>query len=180
MTEHPGAASPSSGPNAQVITDRTASDARTRSRWWVHLALIASVLVALVPLLLFGVNDRVTIHVVIACFFLALVIVHTLGSDGIPLARLTRQLATWDSQARQRRLAVSASVLSFLVLNVLASGIWDLANGRSIGIIGIIGISLPGHRLYLAWHRLSSLLLLLYLIVHVIRRRNRLRRSRIR
>lgn len=176
MTEHPGAASPSSGPNAQVITDRTASDARTRSRWWVHLALIASVLVALVPLLLFGVNDRVTIHVVIACFFLALVIVH-LGQRRHTLARLTRQLATWDSQARQRRLAVSASVLSFLVLNVLASGIWDLASGRSIGIIGI---PLPGHRLYLAWHRLSGLLLLLYLIVHVIRRRKRLRRSRIR
>ena len=176
MTEHPGAASPSSGPNAHVITDRTASDARTRSRWWVHLALIASVLVALVPLLLFGVNDRVTIHVVIACFFLALVIVH-LGQRRHTLARLTRQLATWGSRARQRRMAVSASVLSFLVLNVLASGIWDLANGRSIGIIGI---SLPGHRLYLAWHRLSSLLLLLYLIVHVIRRRKRLRRSRIR
>ena len=176
MTEHPGAASPSSGPNAQVITDRTASDARTRSRWWVHLALIASVLLALVPLLLFGVNDRVTIHVVIACFFLALVIVH-LGQRRHTLARLTRQLATWGSRARQRRLAVSASVLSFLVLNVLASGIWDLASGRSIGIIGI---PLPGHRLYLAWHRLSGLLLLLYLILHVIRRPKRLRRSRIR
>ncbi len=176
MTEHPGAASPSSAPNAQVITDRTASDARTRSRWWVHLTLIASLLVALVPMLLFGINDRVTIHVVIACFFLALVIVH-LGQRRHTLARLTRQLATWGSQARQRRLAVSAGVLGFLVLNVLVSGIWDLSSGHSIGTFTI---PLPGHTLYLAWHKLSSLLLLLYLIVHVIRRRKRLRISRIR
>jgi hypothetical protein len=57
---------------------------------------------------------------------------------------------------------------------VLVSGIWDLTSGRNIGI------HLPGNGLYLGWHTLSSLLLLLYLIVHVIRRRKRLRRSHIR
>lgn len=130
MTENPGGDSRSSAPAAQVITDQPASDTRSRSRWWVHLALIASCLVALVPLLLFNVNDRITIHVVIACFFLALVIVH-LGQRRHTVARLARQFATWGSRTRRRRLAISASVLVFLVLNVLASGIWDFASGRN-------------------------------------------------
>jgi hypothetical protein len=78
-----------------------AARSRSRSRWWVHLALIASFLVALVPLLLFSVNDRITIHVVIACFFLALVIVH-LGQRRHTLARLARQLTAWGSRARRR------------------------------------------------------------------------------
>jgi hypothetical protein len=173
MTENPGGDSLSSAPAAQVITDQPASDARSRSRWWVHLALIASFLVALVPLLLFNVNDRITIHVVIACFFLTLVIVH-LGQRRHTVARLARQLATWGSRTRRRRLAISASVLVFLVLNVLASGIWDFASGRNNRI------PLPGLRNFIGWHPLSSVLLLLYLIAHVIRRRKRLRRSIIR
>lgn len=170
ITETPGGDSPSGVPAARVVTDRTASDAGVRARWWVHLALIASFLVALVPLLLFSVNDRITIHVVIACFFLALVIVH-LGQRRHTVARLARQLAAWGSRARRRRLALSASVLVFLVLNVLASGIWDFASGRNNRI------PLPGLRHFIGWHSLSSVLLLLYLIAHVIRRRKRLRRS---
>ena len=46
MTENPGGESPSSAPAAQVITDQPASDARSRSRWWM-LVLIASFLAAL-------------------------------------------------------------------------------------------------------------------------------------
>jgi hypothetical protein len=172
-TEKAGGDSPSDVPAAQVVTDRTASDARSRSRWWVHLTLVASFLLALVPLLLFSVNDRVTIHVLIACFFLALVIVH-LGQRRRTIARLARQFAAWGSRARRRRLAISDSVLVFLVLNVLASGIWDLASGRNNRI------PLPGLRHFIGWHPLSSVLLLLYLIAHVIRRRARLRRSLIR
>ena len=49
---------------------------RARSRWAIHLALLVTVIVALVPLLLFGVSPRVTVHVVIACVFLGLVVVH--------------------------------------------------------------------------------------------------------
>jgi hypothetical protein len=39
---------------------------------------------------------------------------------------------------------------------------------------------LPGIQLFVGWHLLSSVLLLLYLVVHVLRRRKRLRRSLIR
>jgi hypothetical protein len=173
ITVGAGGGSPSGVPAAPVAADRGAGDARSRSRWGVHLALIASFVLALVPLLLFGAGDRVTIHVVIACFFLALLIVH-LGQRGRTIARLARQLAAWGSRARRRRLAISDSVLVFLVLNVLASGIWDFASGRNNRI------PLPGLRHFMGWHPLSSVLLLLYLIAHVMRRRARLRRSLIR
>jgi hypothetical protein len=173
ITETPGGDSSSGVPAARVVTDRTASNARARARWRVHLALIASFLVALVPLFLFSVNDRITIHLVIACFFLALVIVH-IGQRRHTVARLARQFAAWGPRARRRRLALSDSVLVFLVLNVLASGIWDFASGRNNRI------PLPGLRDFIGWHSLSSVLLLLYLIAHVIRRRARLRRSLIR
>jgi len=98
---------------------------RARSRWAVHLALLITVIAALVPLLLFNVNPRVTVHIVVACVFLGLVIAH-------------------------------------------------LAAGRNTRI------ELPGLRLFIGWHSLSSLLFLGYLIAHVVRRRKRLRRSRIR
>ena len=73
-----------------------------------------------------------------------------------------------------RRLAISDAILAFLIVNVLASGIYDLATGRNTRV------PLPGISLYIGWHSLSSLLFLGYLIAHVIRRRKRLRRSLIR
>jgi len=73
-----------------------------------------------------------------------------------------------------RRLAVSDAIFGFLVLNVLASGIYDLATGTNTRVPA------PGIHLFIGWHSLSSLLFLGYLIAHVIRRRKRLRRSQIR
>ena len=157
----------------ETVVDRSHASARARSRWTIHLAMLITFIVALVPLLLFGVNPRVTVHVVIACVFFGLVIVH-LAQRRHTLRRLIAQLAHAGFRMKGRRLAISDAIFAFLVANVLASGIFDLATGRNTRI------PLPGLRLFIGWHSLSALLFLGYLITHVIRRRKRLRRSLIR
>jgi hypothetical protein len=157
----------------EAVVGQNRASGRARSRWAVHLALLITVIVTLVPLLLFNVNPRVTVHVVIACVFLGLVIVH-LAQRRHTLRRLIAQLVRAGSRMKGRRLVVSDAIFGFLVVNVLASGIFDSATGRNTRI------ALPGLRLFIGWHSLSSLLFLGYLIAHVIRRRKRLRRSLIR
>ena len=125
------------------------------------------------PLLLFSVGPRVTVHVVIACVFLGLVVVH-LAQHRHTLSRLVAQLARAGSRMKGRRLAVSDAIFAFLAANVLASGIYDLVTGQNTRI------PLPGIHLFIGWHSLSSVIFLGYLIAHVIRRRRRLRHSRIR
>jgi hypothetical protein len=115
----------------------------------------------------------VTVHIAIACVFLGLVIVH-LAQRRHTLRRLVAQLGRAGSRMRGRRLAVSDAIFAFLAANVLASGIYDLATGLNTRV------PLPGIHLFIGWHSLSSVLFLGYLIAHVIGRRKRLRRSRIR
>ena len=157
----------------EAVAGQNRASGRARSRWAVHLALLITVIVALVPLLLFNVNPRVTVHVVIACVFLGLAIIH-LAQRRHTLKRLIAQLAEAGSRMKGRPLAVSDAIFGFLVLNVLASGIYDLATGTNTRV------PVPGIHLFIGWHSLSSLLFLGYLIAHVIRRRKRLRRSQIR
>jgi hypothetical protein len=157
----------------EAVAGQNRASGRARSRWAVHLALLITVIVALVPLLLFNVNPRVTVHVVIACVFLGLVIVH-LAQRRHTLRRLIAGFVRAGSRMKGRRLAVSDAIFGLLIVNVLASGIFDLATGQNTRI------PLPGIQLFIGWHSLSSLLFLGYLIAHVIRRRKRLRRSRIR
>ncbi len=157
----------------EAVAGQHRASGRARSRWAVHLALLITVIVALVPLLLFNVNPRVTVHIALACVFFGLVIVH-LTQRRHTLRRLTAQLMRAGSRMTGRRLALSDAIFGFLVINVLASGIYDLATGQNTRV------PLPGLHLFIGWHSLSSLLFLGYLIAHVIRRRKRLRRSRIR
>lgn len=157
----------------ETLVDHSRASARARSRWTVHLALLITITVALVPLLLFGVSPRVTVHIVIACVFFGLVIVH-LAQRRHMLSRLIAQLGRAGSRMKGRRLAVSDAIFAFLAANVLASGIYDLATGQNTRV------PLPGIHLFIGWHTLSSAIFLGYLITHVIRRRRRLRRSRIR
>ena len=157
----------------EAVSGQNRASGRARSRWAVHLALLITVIVALMPLLMFGFNPRVTVHIGIACAFLGLVVVH-LAQRRHTLRRLIAQLGRAGSRVKGRRLALSDAIFAFLIANVLASGIYDLATGKNTRI------PIPGIRLYIGWHSLSSLLFLGYLIAHVIRRRKRLRRSRIR
>lgn len=135
--------------------------------------MLFTVIVALAPLLLFGFSPRVTIHVVIACVFLGLVVLH-LTQRRHTLRRLIAQIGRAGSRVKGRRLAVSDAIFVILIGNVLASGIYDLETGTNTRV------PIPGIHLFIGWHSLSSVLFLGYLIVHVIRRRKRLRRSQIR
>jgi hypothetical protein len=156
------------------VAGQNRASGRARSRWAVHLALLVTIIAAVVPLLLLFTGDsRVTIHVVVAWVFLGLVIVH-LGQRRHTLRRLIAQLGRAGSRVRSRRLAVSDVIFGFLAANVLASGIFDLATGQNASI------PLPGIQFFIGWHSLSGLLFAGYLIAHVIRRRKRLRRSLIR
>jgi hypothetical protein len=71
-------------------------------------------------------------------------------------------------------LAVSDVILWLLFLNTTISGIADFIVGHTIFL------SLPGPNILQKWHALAVLVLLVYVIVHVIRRRTRLRTSHVR
>ena len=91
-----------------------------------------------------------------------------------------RPSLAWPSQivrvrtfaARRIRLTVSDLLLLFITLNVLVSGVLDWGRGEPI--------QLPLPRPFDRWHLDSGLVLVVYLTVHVWRRRKRLRRSTIR
>ena len=89
------------------------------------------------------------------------------------LARMATQLGRARTFAGRRiRLAVSDVLLLFITLNVLVSGVLDWSRGGPI--------QLPLPRPFDRWHLDSGLVLVVYLAVHVWRRRKRLRRSTIR
>jgi hypothetical protein len=139
-------------------------------RWWVHLGLMVSCAAAVLVLLA---RMGVGVHIIAGLGFAGLV-----GAHLIQRRRSLRTLAgdlvgTRTRRTRRRRLALSDAVLLFLALNVVLSGIVDWMSGRAV-MVGLPGMA-P-----LNWHTTTSLLLIGYLAVHVLRRRTRLRHSRIR
>jgi heme exporter protein D len=143
---------------------------RARSRWAAHLGLLCSAAAALGTLQLLHV--RIAIHTDVGLVFVGLVVVH-LAQRRRTLARMATQLARARTFVEQRiRLAVSDVLLLFITLNVLVSGILDWRRG--------VPIQLPLPRPFGRWHLDSGLVLVVYLAVHVWRRRKRLRRSTIR
>jgi hypothetical protein len=73
---------------------------------------------------------------------------------------------------REVRLVASDAILTFITINVVVSGILDWGRGSPL--------PLPLPRPFDRWHLTSSVVLVVYLIVHVWRRRKRLWRSKIR
>lgn len=161
--EHRGA-TPSGG-----SVDRPASW-RSRSRWMVHLGLLCTAAAALGTLQLLHV--RIAFHADVGLVFVGLVVVH-LAQRRHTLARMATQVVRVRRFVERRiRLSVSDLVLGFLTLNVLVSGILDWSRGAPI--------QLPFPRPFYRWHLDSGILLVGYLLVHVWRRRRRLRHSTIR
>jgi hypothetical protein len=119
----------------------------------------------------------ITLHVVAGLCFAGLVVFH-LAQRRRTLRGLAPDLTRPASWRRRRgRLALSAGVLLFLAGNVIVSGVVDWITGRSVMLTArAIGIPLPA----LNWHTTTSLVLVIYLVVHVVRRRARLRHSQIR
>jgi hypothetical protein len=146
------------------------SDPLGTRRWQVHLGLIVSFGVAL-----FFVIARVGVglHIVAGLCFAALIGVH-LAQRRRTVHLLAGSLVETPFWRTSRgRTALADSVLAFLAVNVVLSGIVDWASARPLMV------RLPGLA-SLNWHTTTSLLLVVYLVVHVARRRTRLRHSRIR
>jgi hypothetical protein len=162
-------AEPQAGASPARRTDRRTAR-RSLSRWVVHLGLLCSAAAALGTLQLLHV--RIAFHTDVGLVFVGLVAVH-LAQRRQTLARMTTQIVRIRTIAGRRiRLTVSDLLLLFITLNVLVSGVLDWGRGEPI--------QLPLPRPFDRWHLDSGLVLVVYLAVHIWRRRKRLRRSTIR
>jgi hypothetical protein len=147
--------------------------ARARARWLVHLCLIAVFLGTLAALV--GTTGT-TLHILIGLAFGGVVVVHLIQRRHT-VVNLLGGLAHAKVWVRPRgRLAVSDLVLAALTLNVIVSGLVDWLKGYKTEL-PLSALGLPQN--LMSWHALSALVLTVYLAVHVLRRRKRLRRSSI-
>jgi hypothetical protein len=159
-----------SGISPEGSTDSRAAW-RARSRGAVHLGLLCSAAAALGTLQLLHV--RVAYHTVVGLVFVGLVVIH-LAQRRRTIARLATQFVRAKTFVERRiRLAVSDLVLFFITANVLISGVVDWSRGAPTQLPLLPA---PFYR----WHLISSAALVIYLVVHVWRRRKRLWRSTIR
>lgn len=156
------------GPNLAQANRRTAWG--TRSRFAVHLGLLISVAASIGTLQLL--HLRIAYHTVVGLVFVGLVIVH-LVQRRRTVVRMANQLVRARTFLERRiRLAVSDCILLLIMLNVLLSGILDWSRG------GPTQLPLPAP--FYRWHLDSGVALVIYLAVHIWRRRRRFRRSTIR
>jgi hypothetical protein len=115
---------------------------------------------------------RVALHTDVGLVFVGLVVIH-LAQRRRTIVRMAAQIARAGTFVERRiRLAVSDLLLLVITLNVLVSGIVDWNRGTPA--------RLPLPKPFYRWHLDSGLVLIIYLTVHVWRRRKRLRRSTIR
>jgi hypothetical protein len=149
-----------------------------RNRWLVHLALILGFVGAtLSPIFLskkYLGHSGTTDHAIIGLLVLALVVVHLIQrrhTVGRMISRLVGRRSTSGHHSRQN---LSDLVLWFLTLNAMISGFVDFLDGHTVLL------PIPGPFIFQKWHLVSVLVLLVYVIVHVARRRKRLRVSHIR
>jgi hypothetical protein len=167
MTDAP--LEPQAGASIGRAADRRTAR-RSLSRWAVHLGLLCSAAAAIGTLQLLHV--RIAIHTDAGLVFVGLVVAH-LAQRRRTLARMATQIVRARTFVERRiRLTVSDLLLLFITLNVLVSGVLDWSRG--------VPIQLPLPRPFDRWHLDSGLVLVVYLAVHVWRRRKRLRRSTIR
>jgi hypothetical protein len=130
-----------------------------RRRWWVHLTLMvtAAVSLALEPLL--------TLHVVLGLVFVGFVAVHLAQRRRVSAVLVSRLRTLRSLPTPGGRLALADAALGILTLAMLASGLWDWG---------------VGHPTRFRWHAITGVLLAGFLLVHSVRRRSRLRSSRVR
>ena len=136
----------------------------------MHLGLLLSAAASLVTLQLLHVRQEY--HIVVGLVFVGLVVVH-LAQRRRTIARMATQIVrTKTSVERRLRLAVSDLMLFFITANVLVSGVVDWRRGAPT--------QLPLPAPFYRWHLDSGAALVIYLVVHVWRRKKRLWRSTIR
>ena len=144
-----------------------------RRRWYVHLALLVTLAGSLLSLIYL--SHSITIHVVIGVAFMVMMQFH-LYQRRRTVKSLVKRLVGVRSRAKVR-MAVSDLILELLVLDVLVSGIIDGMQHHATQFPLAATLHLPPG--LSQWHKLAAVVLVVYLIVHVVRRRKRLRRSHI-
>jgi hypothetical protein len=155
-------------------TPRTATRAERR-RWYVHLGLLISLAGSFLSLIIL--SRSITVHVILGVLFMVMLLGH-LYQRRRTLSSLHKRLVGITVRAKvTRRLAVSDTILELLVTNVLVSGIVDAINHQETQFSLLASIGFP--RGLVQWHKLAAFVLFVYVIIHVYRRRKRLRRSRI-
>lgn len=103
---------------------------RARSRWLVHLGLLAFLAAALGTLQLLHVRNA--IHADVGLAFAGLVVVH-LAQRRHRIARMLAQLMRLRPRVeRELRLLASDAILSFVTINVVVSGILDWGRGAPL------------------------------------------------
>jgi hypothetical protein len=142
----------------------------SHQRWIVHLWLIIAFLLSLFTFVL---NTSIFVHILFGLIFAGLVFVHLRHRRRMVSILLgdVRRLRRWITP--RGRMAWADVVLLFVTINVVVSGFFDYFEHRPMMIR--TGFAPP-----LRWHVLSSLVLLVLLSVHTIRRWRRLRTSQVR
>ncbi len=169
--KNPGAAPGGAAATAAGRRPRSRTGWRTRSRWLVHLGLLACAAAALGTLQLLHIRNA--IHADVGLAFAALVIVHLTQRRHRIAGMFSRLWGFRRRVLRELRLLASDAILAFLTVNVVVSGILDWGRGAPL----LLPL-LPSP--FARWHLLSSAVLVVYLVIHVSRRWRRLRRSTIR
>lgn len=145
-------------------------------RWYVHLALLVTLAGSLVTLIYL--SHSITIHVIFGVAFMVFVLFH-LYQRRRTVASLARQIVGTTRRSKgPSGLAISDTILELLVVNVLASGVVDALNHQATQLNFLGSIGFPAG--LIQWHKLASIVLVIYVIVHVSRRWRRLRRSHVR
>jgi hypothetical protein len=147
-----------------------------RRRWYVHLALLGTLAGSLVTLIYL--SHSITIHVIFGVAFMVFVLIHLYQRRRTVASLATQFIRTSHRSKGPSRLAVSDTILELLVANVLVSGIVDAVSHHATQLNFLGSLSFPPG--LIQWHKLASLVLVVYVIVHVSRRWRRLRRSHIR
>lgn len=129
------------------------------SRWWVHVGLIATAVVSLIfePVL--------SLHILVGLLFVVLVVAHLGQRRRVSVALLAGLAHPTRWRRAVGRLALADVLLTAITVAMLASGLWDW---------------LSGHPTKLRWHAITGVVLTGLLIIHTVRRRARLRHSRVR
>jgi hypothetical protein len=153
------------------------ADLVARSRWLVHVTLILGFLAAAISAVFLSRkylgHSGTTDHSIIGLLVFVIVLIHLTQRRRTVRRMLSRLFTHQRSTGHQSRQAASDIILWILTLNAMVSGIVDFEVGHTIFL------SIPGPSIVQKWHAMSILILLVYVIVHVVRRRKRLRTSHI-
>jgi hypothetical protein len=146
-----------------------------RRRWCVHLTLILTLAGSLLSLIYL--SHSITIHVIFGVLFMVMLLFHFFQRRRTIKSLFKRLVGVQSRSGATTRLAVSDLILELLVLNVLVSGIVDGVQHHATQFPFATELGLPPG--LSQWHKLAAIVLVVYATVHIIRRRKRLRRSRI-